>query len=360
MNNKKQAWVWGSIALGILIFFYSLHGILLPFFAGFLVAYAMNPLVRRLQKWGLPREIGTLFMISSFFLSLGLLLFITLPFIQAELVNLAYRVPAYGRKIIATLEPLIEKVLAYVQPEAIEHPLRDLASTHVGDVIIWGIRLIEGILTNGVALANLLSLIVITPLVAFYGLRDWEKIMEACQKVFPRPYAPTLKKLFSEINTTIGGFVRGQALVCLTIGLYYCVALTWAGLDFGLILGLVIGALAFIPYLGVFLGFTLSMGIALSQFSDWVSIGTIASLFLIGQTFEAYILVPYFIGDRIGLHPVWIIFALLAGGVLYGFLGLLLALPLAATLGVILRHALRLYFQSSYYLGNGSSSQQKM
>lgn len=360
MNNKKQFWLWGSLITLVGLSLYFLQGILMPFFTGFLVAYAMNPAVKRLQSWGIPREIGTLFMIISFLLSLALLFFIAVPFIQAELISLAYHIPQYGKHLITTLQPIFEKLLMFLQPEATAHPLRDLASTHVGDVILWGIRLIEGILTNGVALANLFSLIIVTPLVAFYCLRDWEKIMLTVEKWFPRPYASTLKKLFSEINSTIGGFVRGQILVCLVIGLYYCIALTWADLDFSLIVGLVIGILAFVPYLGAFLGFTLSIGIALSQFSDWFSIGTIGLIFLIGQTFEAYILVPYLIGDRIGLHPVWIIFALLAGGVLYGFVGLLIALPVAATMGVLLRHALEIYLKSPYYLGKGKSLTRKI
>lgn len=346
----------GAALLGCL---YLLQGILMPFLTGLLVAYAMNPAVRRFEKWGISRGLGTGIMIISFFFTIGLLLFIAIPFIQTELLRLAARVPQYGDRIMSAIQPIIDEASLYVQPHDIER-LRGFASTYMGDVISWGIRVIANILTNSLALANLISLIVITPVVAFYCLRDWNKIVNTIDGWFPRPYEPALRKLFIEINSTIGGFARGQSIVCIILAIYYSIALTLAGLDFSLVVGPVIGILAFIPYVGAIVGFMLSIGIAMSQFSDWHSIGMIAAIFAVGQTCEGYFLVPYLVGDRIGLHPVWVIFALLAGGVLYGFVGILFALPVAAACGVLIRHAIAIYLKSPYYLGVVTKDRKKI
>lgn len=170
--------------------------------------------------------------------------------------------------------------------------------------------------------------------------------------MLPRPYEPTVKRLVLEINSIIGGFAKGQAIVCMVLCIYYSIALTLAGLDFSIVVGIVIGVLAFIPYVGAIFGLMLSTGIALAQFPEWSSVGIIIGIFAVGQTIEGYFLIPYLIGDRIRLHPVWVIFTLLASGFLYGFVGLLFALPVAATIGVLVRHALQRYVKSSYYLGH--------
>lgn len=357
--KNQQTWLWVGVSVAFIGILYLLQGILMPFLTGLLVAYAMNPAVRYFNNWGISRNLGSGFMILGFFLLIGLLLFIAIPFIQAELLRLAFHVPQYGERIMAALKPFLNETSLYIEPHDIER-LRELASAYVGDVVTWGIKLLARILTSGLALANLISLIVITPLVAFYFLRDWDKIIQTLDRWLPRPYEPTFRQLFTEMNATIGGFARGQALVCLVIGLYYSVALTIANLDFSLVVGPVIGVMAFIPYVGALVGFMLSMGIAFAQFTEWTSIGVVAGIFIVGQTLEGYLLIPYFVGDRINLHPVWIIFALLAGGVLYGFVGILFALPVAAALGVLTRHGLALYLKSPYYLGKASATQQKV
>ncbi len=358
MTKNKQTWLWGALGLAFIVSLYLLKSILLPFLAGLLVAYAMNPGVRRLERLGISRTFGTLFMIFSFFLLIGLLLFIAIPFIQAELLRLSSRVPQYGERIMGALKPLYDEASRYIEPQDIER-LRELGGAYLGDVVSWGIKLFSGILTSSLALANLISLIVITPIVAFYCLRDWNKIIETIDRWTPRPYELTVRRLFAEINATIGGFARGQALVCIMVGIYYSVALTLANLDFSLVVGPVIGVMAFIPYVGALVGFLLSIGIALAQFSEWSSIGVVVGIFILGQTLEGYVFIPYFVGDRIGLHPVWIIFALLAGGVLYGFIGILFALPAAAAIGVLVRYGIEIYLKSPYYLGDSSLTKKK-
>lgn len=350
MIKDRQTWLWIGLVVAFGASLYFLQGILMPFLTGLLVAYAMNPAVRNFEKWGVSRGIGSGFMIISFFLVIALLLFIAVPFIQTELLRLASRVPQYGERIVTALEPLLEDLSHYIKPPDMER-LRVLASSYLGDVVTWGIKLLARILTNSLALANLLSLIVITPFVAFYCLRDWNLIVSTVDRWLPRPYEPTLRRIFTDINTTIGGFAKGQALVCLVVGTYYSIALTLADLDFSIVVGMVIGVIAFIPYIGALVGFMLSIGIALAQFTDWASVGVVAGIFVVGQSLEAYFLIPYFVGNRVGLHPVWVLFALLAGGALYGFIGILFALPIGAALGVLVRYLREAYFKSPYYLG---------
>ena len=361
MSKERQIWIWGGVdrqvwirgSVGLILFcsLYALQSILMPFLTGLLVAYAMNPAVRRFETWGIPRAMGTSIVIVSFFLSIALLLCIAIPLIHTELLRLAFHIPQYGERIWSALQPLLKDASAYMNPGDLEL-LRKLGSTHVGDIIAWSIRLFATALTSGLAIANLISLIVITPIIAFYCLRDWNKIIAAVDSWVPRPYEKTTRHLFTEIHTTIGHFAKGQALVCLMLGVFYSFALTLVQLDFSLVIGPVIGVIAFIPYVGAILGFMVSMGIAFAQFSDWSSIGIVASIFVVGQLLEGYILLPYYVGDRIRLHPVWVIFSLLAGGVLYGFCGILFALPVAAALGVLIRHGLKLYVNSPYYLGS--------
>lgn len=354
MIKQRQTWLWIGLIIAFAGSLYLLEGILMPFLTGLLVAYAMNPAVRNFENWGISRTIGTSIMIISFFLLIGLLLFIAVPFIQKELLILGSRVPQYGERIMNALQPLLEDASTYIGPIN-EERLRTLASSYLGEVVKWGINFLAKVLTSGAAIANLLSLIVITPIVAFYCLRDWNLIINTIDRWLPRPYEPVLRRLFTDINTTIGGFAKGQALVCLMIGTYYSIALTLAGLDFGFVVGLVIGVMAFIPYVGALVGFMLSIGIAFAQFTEWASIGVVAGIFIIGQSLEGYLLIPYFVGNRIGLHPVWVLFSLLAGGALYGFIGILFALPIGAAVGVLIRYVREIYFKSPYYLGENSS-----
>lgn len=355
--NERRTWLWIGLIIAIAGSLYLLEGILMPFLTGLLIAYGMNPAVRNFEKWGVPRSIGSSFLIVSFFLLIGLLLIIAIPFIQTEFLRLASRIPQYGERILAALKPLLEDASHYIEEHDVER-LRTFATANLGEGVTWGLKFLVKILTNSIAFANLVSLIVITPIVAFYCLRDWNLIISTIDRWLPRTYEPTIRGIFTDINITIGGFVKGQAFVCLMIGTYYSIALTLAGLDFGIVVGIVIGVMAFIPYVGAFVGFMLSIGIALAQFTEWSSVGVVAGIFAVGQTLEAYLLIPYFVGNRIGLHPVWVLFALLAGGALYGFIGILFALPVGAAMGVLIRYLRDYYFRTPYYLGKMSGSRE--
>jgi predicted PurR-regulated permease PerM len=229
--------------------------------------------------------------------------------------------------------------------------LGQLARTRIGTALTWLGGLLEGVITQGLALANLLSLVFITPVVAFYLLRDWDRLVARVDELLPRDHAAVIRELAMQANESLAGFARGQSMVCLILGLFYAVALVIVGLPFGAVVGLVAGLLTFIPYVGSLTGFVVSMAIAVGQFDSWGSVALVAIIFVVGQVIEGNFLTPKLVGDRVGLHPVWIIFALLAGGALFGFVGLLLAVPMAALVGVLVRFSIKQYRASRLYLG---------
>ena len=216
-------------------------------------------------------------------------------------------------------------------------------------VIGGALAVIQGVWSSGLALVNLIGLVVVTPVVAWYLLRDWDRIVEAVDGWLPRDHAPVIREQVRIIDRTLAGFVRGQAMVCLILGAVYAIALELAGLDYGLVVGLVAGLISFIPYVGSLVGLALSVGLAAIQFDEPLRIALIAVIFVAGQAIEGNFLTPKLVGEKVGLHPVWVIFGLLAGGSLFGFVGVLLAIPVAAVVGVGLRFALARYKAGPYY-----------
>jgi predicted PurR-regulated permease PerM len=211
---------------------------------------------------------------------------------------------------------------------------------------------VRRVLTGSLAVVNLLSLVFITPVVTFYLLRDWDRIVAKVDSWLPRDHADIIRVQMGEINRTLSGFIRGQATVCLALGTIYGVGLSLVGLDLGLVIGMTSGMLSFIPYLGSITGFVTGMGLAFAQGADWHLPAMVAGVFAFGQVMEGNVLTPKLVGDKVGLHPVWIMFALLAGGTLFGFVGILLAVPVAAVIGVVVRFALSHYLASPIYHGN--------
>jgi predicted PurR-regulated permease PerM len=211
-----------------------------------------------------------------------------------------------------------------------------------------------GILSGSLAFFNVVSLIFITPIVTFYLLRDWDVLVAKVDSWLPPRYAPTIHQQMNEIDRTLAGFARGQATICLFLAVFYGVGLTAIGLDFGLAIGVFAGLLSFIPYVGSIVGLIVSVGLAYVQFDDWVWVAVTAGIFFAGQAIEGNILQPKLLGENVGLHPVWVIFALLAGGALFGFLGLLLAVPVMAVIGVVSRFALGCYLSSRIYDPDGA------
>ena len=347
-DTNKRGWLWLALLTAIFYIFYLLHGILLPFVTGFLVAYLLNPLVHKLKKYGFSRTISTMTLIFAFFIILGGALFIAIPFLKKELLKLAYKMPDYVNRTIAFIEPYVIQLQNLAKTNDFKN-LDETVSAYFGDMASWALTVLAGLFSNTLALANLISLIILTPVVAFYLLRDWPRLLASLDNLLPRDQAPKIRTILSEIHFKLGAYFRGQSLVCLTLALYYIVALTVTGLDFSITIGLITGIMAFIPYFGYLIGVTAGISVAIGQFTDWVYIWAVVGVFAGGQIIETYYLLPKLVGDRIDLHPVWIIFALLTGGLLFGFTGIMLAMPVAAMMGVLIRFALKEYRHSSLY-----------
>lgn len=355
MTRQEHFRFWGiGLALSVLVL-WLLRDMILPFVAGMAIAYFLDPVADRLESWRVPRWLATTIVLASFAVGIVLVLLLIIPIIQAQAMDLIAAMPGYAEKLRAEVIPLVERFMERLSPQDVER-LREAAGAYAGDAVAWIGRFARGVLAGSVALFDVFSLLFITPIVAFYLLRDWNDMMARIDGWLPRRYAPIVRAQAAEVDRTLAGFVRGQASVCLILGLFYAVGLTVVGLDFGFVIGLTAGLLSFIPYVGSLIGFGASIGVALVQFDAWTPIAIVAGVFFLGQALEGNFLTPRLVGGRVGLHPVWVIFALLAGASLFGFVGVLLAVPVAAIVGVGVRFALGQYRSSPYYTGEEDSS----
>jgi len=350
MNAERQFRFW---LVGLIIFIallYLLRSVLLPFVAGMAVAYFMDPLCDSLERKGLSRTLATSLVTLLFVLLSALALLLLVPALVGQLTELLAQVPALVEALRNLAIKLLESLQTRVDPEIFER-LRAYVSENMGMVFGWVTDALKALISGGVAIANLVSLIFITPVVAFYLLRDWDRIMARMDSWLPLRQADDIRQLVREVDERLAGFLRGQGMVCLILGVFYAAALSLAGLKFGLLVGMLAGLLTFIPYVGSIVGLVLSVGLALFQFDDWVRVLIVAVIFFVGQALEGNFLTPKLVGERVGLHPVWVIFGLLAGGALLGFVGMLLALPVTAIIGVGVRYGLNRYLASDYYSG---------
>ncbi|MBT3358776.1 MAG: AI-2E family transporter [Rhodospirillales bacterium] len=344
--GKVWAWLAGLAVFCLLL--YLLRSVLVPFVAGMGVAYLLDPVADKLEEKGCSRTLAVVIINVVFFFVLCVLMVLLIPLLQAQVVGFVSRVPGYFEVLRGIIEPILERLAAVIPEEQLDQ-LRASVGSFVGNMLQWAGEVFKGIWRGGMAVVNLLSLVVIMPLVAFYLLRDWDRIVDHIDGMLPRTVAPVVRGLATEIDSTLSNFVRGQALVCLLLGGFYAIGLTLVGLDFGLVVGLGTGIISFIPYFGMAIGMAVGLGIALAQFSDWVPIALVAAVFGVGQILEGNFLTPRMVGDKVGLHPVWVIFAVMAGSALFGFTGMLLSIPAAASIGVLVRYAVSRYRDSEAY-----------
>ncbi len=358
MSRDRQIaiWIGGLVLLVIMLF--ALRSILLPFVAGMAVAYFLDPAADRLERWGCSRTLATSIITGAFLLLVVAMVLVILPVLQKQILDFVERVPMYAAALERNVVGALELVRGRLRPEDWEN-LRQAASQYVGQAIGWTAALLKGVWSGGMALANLLSLIFITPIVSFYLLRDWDRIVKETRSWLPPRHAEVIREQAALIDERLAGFVRGQALVCLILAIFYAVALSIAGLEFGLLVGLGAGLISFVPYVGFIVGLIVSVGLALVQFSEFQPIAIIAAIFVFGQVVEGNFLSPKLVGERVGLHPVWIIFALFAGGGLMGFVGVMLAVPAAAVIGVLSRFALQRYLESPLFAGAGQDDKKR-
>jgi predicted PurR-regulated permease PerM len=355
-TNGSRWRFWLAAAAVFLLLLWLLNDILLPFVVGMVVAYFLDPVVTRLQRLGLSRTMATTAVtIVAVLLTIGIVMAI-LPPLFGQVQALIVKAPEYVVKAAMRIQPLIEPLLHKLgMPPLSIQDLQAKAAQWAGEAFTVAGSVAGQVAQRGVAIINLLGLLFITPVVTFYMLRDWEKVLAAIDSALPLDHADTIRKLARESNAAIAGYLRGQALVCLCLGSIYAIGLSLVGLQFGLAIGLIAGAISFIPFVGTFVGAVMAIGMALAQFPpEWMGVVKVAAVFLFGQTMEGNVLSPKLVGDRVGLHPVWIMFALLAGGSLFGFVGILIAVPTAAVVGVIVRHLIGRYRESAIYRGSES------
>ncbi len=352
MTARRQLMFWlaGLVVFGLLL--YLLREILLPFVAGMAVAYLLDPIADKLEEWGLSRTMATvLITVLLMVVTLGAL-FLLLPVVYHQMLDLMSRVPAIVGAVRDYILSLSETLFETLAPDQIERAREALAG-FADNMVGWALGVGEGLVRSGLALVNLMALLFITPIVTFYLLRDWDHLVSRIDALLPRNHAEAIREQLHKIDETLAGFVRGQGLVCLTLALFYAIGLTIAGLDFGLIVGISAGALSFIPYVGAITGFVVGVILAFLQFDDLIRVGAVALVFAIGQVLEGNYLSPKLVGERVGLHPGWVIFGAFAGAALFGFVGVLLAVPATAVIGVLVRFAIERYEDSILYHGGG-------
>jgi predicted PurR-regulated permease PerM len=348
---QKQVLIW-AVSLGVLVVaLWTFSPILLPFIAGLVLAYFLDPVADALQRLGFSRLAAALLIVILSILLLVVTLVILVPIVVDQLGRFAGDLPG----IIQSLTQRFDELAPQWVKDALAKSGADVQGSvtqFAGKAAEWILSVLKTVLSGGLALVNLVSLMVVTPIVTFYLLVDWDDMVETVDGWVPREHLETVRGLGRDINSAMAGFIRGQGTVCLLLGFFYAVALSLAGLKFGLAIGLLAGALTFIPYAGALIGGVLAIGVALVQFwPDFWSIALVAAIFGAGQFLEGNFLSPKLVGKSVGLHPVWLMFALFAFGYAFGFVGLLLAVPLAAAAGVLVRFALRQYLASRLYLG---------
>jgi predicted PurR-regulated permease PerM len=347
---RQTLWWLAALAVAFLLL-WLLSDVLLPFVAGMAVAYFLDPAADRLQRLGLSRAAATSVITVLFFLVVALAAVLLAPVIYHQLLGFLEQVPGYVASLRDALLPLVQKLLSRLPLDG-QLDARTALQGYGERALNLAGRVVGGLLGGGLALFNLLALVLITPVVAFYLLIDWDRIVARVDEWLPRQHADTIRAQVREVDRVLAGFVRGQAVVCLSLAVFYAAGLTLVGLDYGLVIGLVTGLLAFIPFVGAGFGLVASTSVALIQFwPDYPMVGAVLAIFAAGQFLEGNLLQPRLVGGRVGLHPVWVIFGLLAGGSLFGFVGVLLAVPAFAVIGVMARFALRQYLASGLYSG---------
>lgn len=352
MTKAQKIVFWVFVFLLFFAGVYVLRDVLLPFAAGIVLAYFLDPATTKLESKLHSRTIAVVIVFGCFILLCLLALLIILPIVQKQLMLFVENVPVYINLLWLKIAPLLEEVKDYLPKQA--DGIKDTVAGHLSGAVKFVFATAGRLLSRGAALLNILSLAVVTPVVTFYLLRDWEVFCAAIKDLFPRSEAATIKDLLGQMNDILSGFIRGQAMVCLCLGVFYAVGLSLAGLELGLLIGLGIGALSFIPYVGSTTGFAVSVGLSLVQFSDWRRTAVVMAIFFLGQMLEGNFLTPKLVGEKVGLAPVWVMFALLAGAALFGFLGVLIAVPVAAVIGVLVRFGIAKYKESTLYLGENN------
>ncbi len=351
MSLQRQFTFWSFAFLALIAMMWLFSDILLPFLAGLALAYFLDPVADALERAGFSRLVSTSIILVCSVLAIILVLLLALPILSDQFSKLANNLPT----LITSLVQLFDRSAPQWIKDSLAGSGTDVAGwlkQNLDGATQWAGTVLTSVWSGGLALVNVISLLVVTPIVAFYLLNDWDRMVAKVDQCLPRQHLETIRSLARQINDAMAGFIRGQGTVCLTLGLFYAITLTLLGLNFGFLIGLVAGALSFIPFVGAIIGGIAAVGMALVQFwPDTFPILLVGGAFAVGQFLEGNFLSPRLVGNRVGLHPVWLMFALFAFGYLFGFVGLLMGVPLAAAAGVLIRFAISQYMKSPLYLG---------
>ncbi|WP_158816969.1 AI-2E family transporter [Methylocapsa sp. S129] len=362
MSISRQIvfWVAAFVALGLLL--QVLGGAVTPFALGIVLGYLLDPIVQRLERLGLSRLGASILILVVFIVIFAMILVVLAPILGGQLVGFTQKLPSYVMRLqtlaVDQGNALLDKYGGpWRERLGLGNPLSsEQIQKSIGDLVAqggqWVVNALRSLASGGAAIFSFLSFLVFTPVVAFYMLLDWDKMLATVDSWLPLDHRDGLRQIASEINHALAGFLRGQSLVCLFLGLWYGIGLSLIGLDFGFLIGVIGGLLSFIPYVGSLTALVLSLGVAIVQgWPNWslffLALGVVGA----GQFLEGNVLSPKLVGESVGLHPVWLMFALVAFGALFGFTGLLIAVPMSAAIGVLARHLLGVYLASPFYRG---------
>lgn len=349
MSFNRPIVFWIAMLAALVAVVVLLREVLLPFVTGIVLAYLLDPVASRIERLGMNRLLATLLILVVVVIGLGILIGLTVPVVVREVAYFVENLPLYVSRLHALAtdpnHPWLSKIVGEGLGEA-ERSLGEFTTF----ASAWFGTFLRSAWSGGRALISVLSLGVMAPIVACYLLYDWERMIAAIDNWTPLAHRETVRALAREVDATIGGFVRGQSMLCLVLALYYAGTLWSLGLKHGALIGFAAGLISFIPYLGSISGLLVASCVAIAQFwPDWTSIVLVPVIFFVGQAIADYVLAPYLVGRRVHLNPVWVMFALFAFGYLFGFVGLLIAVPVAAAIGVLMRFALRQYYASPLY-----------
>ncbi|MGB7260735.1 MAG: AI-2E family transporter [Albidovulum sp.] len=343
---RQQATYWGIVSAIFLAALWALGHVMLPFIVGGALAYFLDPVADRLERAGLSRTAATSVISIVALVTFVLLALLIVPMLVRQLIGLVNAAPT----IFGQLQDFLSVQFPSIMDS--ESVVRDTLSSIGKTIQARGGELATGLLTSALSVINAVVFIIVVPVVTFYLLLDWDNMVAKIDGWLPLDHRDLVRQLAADVDRELAAFVRGQVSVCLILGTFYSAGLMLAGLDFGLIVGAIAGLITFIPYVGALIGGALAIGLALFQFwGDWVSIGVVAGIFAIGQFLEGNVITPRLVGKSVGLHPVWLLFALSAFGTVFGFVGMLVAVPVAAALGVLARFGIGRYLGSLLYLG---------
>jgi Predicted permease len=354
VSIRNKVLFWAGAAAAVVLFLLVFSGILLPFVGGMALAYLLDPVADRLERLGLSRLLATLVIVLLFLVFVVLLFVLIVPLLANQISAAVAGLPDFVRWlqtfVVQRAGPRISSALHMSQDE-----LRSSVGNVLNGASQWLTTIAGSLVSGGQVVMSLVSALVITPVVAFYLLLDWDTMVRRVDRLLPRDHAPTVRRLAREMDTGVSNFVRGQVSVCVILGVFYATALVLAGLKFGFLIGIGIGLVSFIPYVGAALGGILSIGVALFQFwPEWTMVAVIVGIFVFGQFVEGNVLQPKLIGSSVGLHPVWLMFALFAFGSLFGFVGMLIAVPASTAVAVLIRFGIEKYMESPLYEGRGA------